>query len=147
MSKLRYWNFVKSTSLSKVLSMKAHPNRILMLQKFKKLIRNDSLAFLYVNRCVARVCCKSARHWLTAAPYSTSAHITDGCDISRRDIWQLLRFSRSIARCVWHCYRLHYLRRPAQYIISVKPAWSEVQFTYVVETGGVTTVTITIISM
>ena len=31
--------------------------------------------------------------------------------------------------------------------ISVKPAWSEVQFTYVVETGGVTTVTITIISM
>ena len=25
----------------------------------------------------------------------------------------------------WHCYRLHYPRRPAQYIINVKPARSE----------------------
>jgi len=23
---------------------------------------------LYLNHCVARVCCKSARHWLTAVP-------------------------------------------------------------------------------
>ena len=26
------------------------------------------MGYLYLNRCIARVCCKSARHWLTAAP-------------------------------------------------------------------------------
>jgi len=60
-----------------------------------------------------KVCCKSARHWLTALP------------------WQLHRDNR----WMWHrpavvfqmpdTYRLHYQRRPAQYIISAKPARSE----------------------
>jgi len=31
-----------------------------------------------LNRCVARVCRKSARHWLTAAPYQLHA---DGCGV------------------------------------------------------------------
>jgi len=60
-----------------------------------------------------KVCCKSARHWLTALP------------------WQLHRDNK----WMWHrpavvfqmpdTYRLHYQRRPAQYIISAKPARSE----------------------
>ena len=31
----------------------------------------------------ARMCCKSARHWLTAAPHSNSTQITDGCGIGQ----------------------------------------------------------------
>jgi len=72
----------------------------------------------------AGVCCKSARHWLTAVPYQLT-QITNG----RGDghIWQLLRFiqTHAGANC-WHCYRLrHYSRRPAQYVIRIKPARSE----------------------
>jgi len=48
---------------------------------------------LYLNRCVARVCCKSARHWLTAGP-SNSTQIIDGRGVGYRDIRQLLCFTR-----------------------------------------------------
>jgi len=30
--------------------------------------RNRDIEYLYLNHCVARECCKSASHWLTAAP-------------------------------------------------------------------------------
>jgi len=46
---------------------------------------------LYLNRFVARICCKSVRHWLTAAP-SNSTEITNGCDVG-----QLLCFRRTQA--------------------------------------------------
>jgi len=35
---------------------------------YKQHTDNCFVVHLYRNRCVARVCCKSARHWLTAAP-------------------------------------------------------------------------------
>ena len=40
------------------------------------------------------VCCKSSRHWLTAAPYSNSTETTDGRGVGHghRDILQLLCF-------------------------------------------------------
>ena len=44
----------------------------------------------------------------------SDAEITDGCHIGSWDIWQLLCFIHSIADRCWHCYRLHYPRRPAQ---------------------------------
>ena len=67
-------------------------------------------------RCVAS---RPVTGW--RLPPSNSTQITDGCGVGHghRDIWQLLCFRW------WHCYRLHYSRRPAQYIISVKPARSE----------------------
>ena len=37
---------------------------------------------LYLNRCVARVYCKSARDWTTAAPWQLH---TDGYGVGRRD--------------------------------------------------------------
>jgi len=46
---------------------------------------------VYHNRCATRVCCKSARHWLTGA-HSNSAQMTDGCGVGNRDTWQLLCF-------------------------------------------------------
>jgi len=39
---------------------------------------------VYHNRCATRVCCKSARHWLTGA-HSNSAQMTDGCGVGNRD--------------------------------------------------------------
>jgi len=35
-----------------------------------------------LNHCVARVCCKSARHWLTAAP-SNSTQTTHACGVDQ----------------------------------------------------------------
>ena len=46
---------------------------------------------LSFNRCVARVCCKSARHWLTVPP-SNSTQTTDG-----RSVGQLLCFGCMLA--------------------------------------------------
>ena len=43
------------------------------------------------NRCVARVCCKSARHWLTLPP-TNSTQTTDG-----RGVGQLLCFGCMLA--------------------------------------------------
>ena len=40
------------------------------------------ILYLSLHCCVARVCCKSARHRLTAAP-SKSIRITDGCGIGQ----------------------------------------------------------------
>jgi len=39
------------------------------------------LAYLSLNRCVTRVCCKSARYWLAAPRNST--HVTDGCGVGQ----------------------------------------------------------------
>jgi len=37
----------------------------------------------------------------------------------------------------WHCYRLHYPRRPVQYIISFKPARSEATWRFVLSVVSV----------
>jgi len=81
---------------------------------------------LYLNRCVARMCCKSVRHWLTAAPQQLHTDNRWVWHIGHRDI-QLLCFRCTQSACdnCRHRYRLHYPRRPAQYIISVKPERSE----------------------
>jgi len=39
--------------------------------------------YSFLHRCVARMCCKSARHWMTAAPPSDSTQITDGCGVGQ----------------------------------------------------------------
>jgi len=39
-------------------------------------LSKTSSEYPYLNRCAARVCCKSACHWLTTVPCSNSAQIT-----------------------------------------------------------------------
>ena len=68
----------------------------------------------HLNRCVVRVCRKSVRYWLTDAP-SNSIQIKDGCGVGQMLCFRCMQAGDSC----WHCYRLHYPRRPAQYIISV----------------------------
>ena len=47
-------------------------------------VGKGTVSYLCHNRCVARVCCKSVDHWLTAAhAYSNSTQITDGCAIGQ----------------------------------------------------------------
>ena len=62
-------------------------------------VQSDSLLYLptswrqddlYLNCCVARMCCKSTRHWLTACFPNISTRITDACGVGHRYIWQLL---------------------------------------------------------
>ena len=50
--------------------------------------RNPHILSLHLNRCVARVCCKSVCRWLTAAPYELHT-VADG-----RGVVQLLCFGR-----------------------------------------------------
>jgi len=51
--------------------------------------RKMQIWVIVYNRCVARVCSKSARNWLTPSP-SNSTQITDGCGVGQ--LWQLLCF-------------------------------------------------------
>jgi len=55
------------------------------------------------------MCCKSARHWLTAAPWQLHAY--------NRRVWRrpTVVFQVHTGDNCLHCYRLHYpRRRPAQ---------------------------------
>ena len=47
-------------------------------------IQKKVILIEYHNRCATRVCCKSARHWLTGA-HSNYAQITDGFGVCHRD--------------------------------------------------------------
>ena len=62
-------------------------------------------------RCVAGVCCKSARHWLSDAHRLQMGVASASCCVSGDNCR--------------HCNRLHYHQRPAEYIIGVKPERSE----------------------
>ena len=71
----------------------------------------------YLNRWVARVCCKSARDWMTAAR-GNSTQITDGCGVSC-----YVSPAASLPTAdPW---------RPAQWIASVNPARSEATWPFV----------------
>jgi len=63
-------------------------------------------SYLYLNRCVAGVCCKSARHWLTAAPQQLH---TDNRWVWRRPSGHMTAvvFHMHSGDNCWHCYRLH----------------------------------------
>ena len=36
--------------------------------------QHEKVSCLSLSRCAVRMCCKSARHWMTAAPYSTAPY-------------------------------------------------------------------------
>jgi len=52
----------------------------LLSNYFKHLFKLNFLTeHLYLNRCVATMCCKSARHWLTALPWQLHTDIRWAC--------------------------------------------------------------------
>jgi len=79
------------------------------------LLHQDSLqatgAYSQVNRLSQPLCCKSARHWLTAVPIAT-----DNRWVWRRPSGRMAAvvFRAHACDTCWHCYRPRYPRRPVK---------------------------------
>ena len=60
----------------------------------------------HLNRYVGRVCCKSARHWLTAAPTppSNCTQITDGCGVGQLLCFRCIQAitADTVIACITH---------------------------------------------
>ena len=83
---------------------------------------------LYLNSCVARcVASRPVIGWWQHAPSNATLY---------RWVWNqtTVVFQIHAGDNCRHCYRLHYPRRPAQYITSVKPARSEATWQLVYST-------------
>jgi len=86
---------------------------------------------------------RPALSWLSDLPLcpSNSAH-RDNRRMSRRQNMTAVVFQTHAEKIAgnncWHCYRLHYPRRPAQYIIGVKPTGSEAMWRPVSLLSGMT---------
>jgi len=106
--------------------------KILALRTSRNVQSRHTLPFLMRSGTTSTsepLCCKSARHRLTALPQQLHA---DGCGVGqplRFECMQAITANR-------HCYRLHYPRRPAQYIASVKPARSDATWRLVYAEAG-----------